>query len=448
MDDKVSIASKLSQFSDHWNPRIVGELNGQHVKLVKFQGEFVWHHHDAEDELFLVVEGRFRMEFRDRAGVARAGRVPHRAARRGASSCRRRRSVGAAVRAGGNGEHRQRHRRSHARHARTNLIDSLLARCVWAYDNVTAWEPGATTSPTIAAGTPRAPAPRGSPRRAQRPPTPASRRTSAGRSRRRARPAPPRRAGRRPRSALGWCPSQPDRFCDAIAVTPGSSGSRATSIAIDTPLALAISVAWPIRPKPVMSVAPWTAPANRSQDVGGRLVQHRHRRDGERDELPPARPFLDRGPDDAGAEPLGEDQPIAGARAGVGPDAIGIDRAGHGIAELHLGIAYRVAAEQRDAGFAQLVVAAQEDLLDGVGVEDLVGKPRDRQRRHGRPAHRVDVAERVGGGDLAVSERVVDDRREEVHRLHERRAAARPPVHTGIVGGPEVDQHPGIGLRW
>ena len=64
--EKVSIVSKLSQFSDHWNPRIVGELNGQHVKLVKFQGEFVWHHHDAEDELFLVIEGRFRMDFRDR----------------------------------------------------------------------------------------------------------------------------------------------------------------------------------------------------------------------------------------------------------------------------------------------------------------------------------------------------------------------------------------------
>ena len=63
---KVALAAKLAQFSDHWNPRIVGQLNGQHVKLVKFQGEFVWHHHDAEDELFLVIEGRFRMDFRDR----------------------------------------------------------------------------------------------------------------------------------------------------------------------------------------------------------------------------------------------------------------------------------------------------------------------------------------------------------------------------------------------
>jgi mannose-6-phosphate isomerase-like protein (cupin superfamily) len=64
--DKVNVKAKLDQFRDHWSPRIVGELNGQHVKLVKFQGEFVWHHHDHEDELFLVILGRFRMEFRDR----------------------------------------------------------------------------------------------------------------------------------------------------------------------------------------------------------------------------------------------------------------------------------------------------------------------------------------------------------------------------------------------
>src|SRR5271166_575498 len=63
---KVNIREKLALFHDHWSPRVVGELNGQHVKLVKFQGEFVWHKHDNEDELFLVIKGRFRMEFRDR----------------------------------------------------------------------------------------------------------------------------------------------------------------------------------------------------------------------------------------------------------------------------------------------------------------------------------------------------------------------------------------------
>jgi mannose-6-phosphate isomerase-like protein (cupin superfamily) len=71
--EKVNIGEKLALFSDHWNPRVVGELNGQHVKLVKFQGEFVWHDHAAEDELFLVVRGSFRMEFRDRSVPLNAG---------------------------------------------------------------------------------------------------------------------------------------------------------------------------------------------------------------------------------------------------------------------------------------------------------------------------------------------------------------------------------------
>ncbi len=65
---KVAIADALARFTDHWNPRIVGELNGQQVKLVKFQGDFVWHHHAAEDEMFLVVGGSFRMDYRDADG--------------------------------------------------------------------------------------------------------------------------------------------------------------------------------------------------------------------------------------------------------------------------------------------------------------------------------------------------------------------------------------------
>ena len=64
--EKVNLAQKLQLFHEHWKPKIVGELNGQMVKLVKFQGPFVWHHHQEEDEMFLVIQGRFRMEFRDR----------------------------------------------------------------------------------------------------------------------------------------------------------------------------------------------------------------------------------------------------------------------------------------------------------------------------------------------------------------------------------------------
>ena len=64
--DKVNLADKFSLFNDYWNPRIVGSLNGQHVKLVKFKGEFVWHQHDQEDEMFFVVAGEFKMEFRDK----------------------------------------------------------------------------------------------------------------------------------------------------------------------------------------------------------------------------------------------------------------------------------------------------------------------------------------------------------------------------------------------
>ncbi len=64
--DKINIAEKLALHDDHWVPRIVGELNGQYVKVVKFKGPFVWHRHENEDEMFWVVKGSFRMEFRTR----------------------------------------------------------------------------------------------------------------------------------------------------------------------------------------------------------------------------------------------------------------------------------------------------------------------------------------------------------------------------------------------
>ena len=72
MLQKVTLAEKLASFSEHWKPKIAGELNGQQIKLVKFQGEFVWHHHAAEDEMFLVLHGGFRMEYRDRSGAEQA----------------------------------------------------------------------------------------------------------------------------------------------------------------------------------------------------------------------------------------------------------------------------------------------------------------------------------------------------------------------------------------
>ena len=64
--EKVNLEEKLALFSAHWTPKVVGELNGQHVKLAKLKGEFVWHHHEAEDELFFVISGVLKMEFRDK----------------------------------------------------------------------------------------------------------------------------------------------------------------------------------------------------------------------------------------------------------------------------------------------------------------------------------------------------------------------------------------------
>src|SRR5207302_2763755 len=69
----VNLKEKFALFSDYYNPRVIGEVNDCHVKAVKLKGEFIWHHHDNEDELFLVVKGRLRMKFRDREAVVREG---------------------------------------------------------------------------------------------------------------------------------------------------------------------------------------------------------------------------------------------------------------------------------------------------------------------------------------------------------------------------------------
>lgn len=64
--EKVNLAEKFALINEHWRPKVVGELNGQEVKLVKFQGEFPWHHHATEDEMFMALRGSFRIEFRDK----------------------------------------------------------------------------------------------------------------------------------------------------------------------------------------------------------------------------------------------------------------------------------------------------------------------------------------------------------------------------------------------
>ena len=72
---KVSLQEALASFTEHWQPRIIGELNGQHVKVVKLLGEFVWHHHEQEDELFLVLDGTLVMQLRDGEITLRPGEM-------------------------------------------------------------------------------------------------------------------------------------------------------------------------------------------------------------------------------------------------------------------------------------------------------------------------------------------------------------------------------------
>ena len=76
------MAEKLALIGEHWRPKVVGELNGQEVKLVKFQGEFPWHQHENEDEMFMALKGNFRIEFRDKTVELNNRRIRHRAARR------------------------------------------------------------------------------------------------------------------------------------------------------------------------------------------------------------------------------------------------------------------------------------------------------------------------------------------------------------------------------
>lgn len=80
MVDKVNLTEKFALFNEHWSPKLVGKINDYEVKIVKLQGEFVWHHHEDEDEMFLVIDGSLTMQFRDKDVVVNAGEfiiVPH-----------------------------------------------------------------------------------------------------------------------------------------------------------------------------------------------------------------------------------------------------------------------------------------------------------------------------------------------------------------------------------
>ena len=137
---------------------------------------------------------------------------------------------------------------------------------------------------------------------------------------------------------------------------------------------------------------------------------------------------------------------VAGLGAGVGQHPVWRHLAGDGVPEFDFWVRDGVAAEERDPGFDECVGAALEDRPDDIGRGTVLGKRRDGERRARRAAHRIHVAERIGRGDPAEEVRVVDDRREEVDGLDQRRSVT-PPIHAGIVGRPVVDKDAIVGGR-
>ena len=120
----VDLAETFGRFTDAWSPKIVGDVNDMHVKVVKLRGEFVWHHHDAEDELFLVVAGRLRMQLRDgdrEVGPGQLIIVP-----RGVEHCPKARGPRGPARAEGHAQHGRREERAHRGDSREALGDSSI----------------------------------------------------------------------------------------------------------------------------------------------------------------------------------------------------------------------------------------------------------------------------------------------------------------------------------
>ena len=173
--------------------------------------------------------------------------------------------------------------------------------------------------------------------------------------------------------------------------------------------------------------------------LGRGLVQRRHRLHGGVDPLLLGDAFLDRGRNYACAERLGEQQLIAGLRALIRQHALGMNHSRNGISEFCFFIADAVAAHHRASGLDHLRQAAGQNALQNFEIA-FVGKTDKGQRSQRLSTHGIDVAERVGGGDLAEGIGIVHDGREKIHRLHQRRLG-REQIHAGVVGVIEADQH-------
>ncbi len=147
--------------------------------------------------------------------------------------------------------------------------------------------------------------------------------------------------------------------------------------------------------------------------------------------------------DEAGTERLGEDEFVAGSGARIGQDSARVDQAGDGVAELDLGIADRVAPQDDGTGRPAAFAAAVHDPAEPLQVQLVVGIAGQVQRGLGHTAHRIDVAEGIGGGNLAIDERIVHHRREEVDRLNERNLVGQL-VDAGVVVRFGADQQVGV----
>ena len=173
--------------------------------------------------------------------------------------------------------------------------------------------------------------------------------------------------------------------------------------------------------------------------LADRAIQREHGSDRRRHIRLAGDAALECGRDHAGADAFGEDQGVARTRSGVGQDVRGVNGASHGVAKLNLVIRHAVPTENGAAGLVHLLRPALQTFLQIPRV--FRGRPgQNGERGDGAPAHRIDVAQRVGRSNGPVGVRVIDYRREEIHGLHQGKLR-RQLVHSGIVGGVKPYQH-------